>query len=497
MTARPDLKNPLAPCPGRDRISWAFPSCHLILSNDRPSSYTDACCLNILLPEWPRAAGHHQQHPGRCSGIGPTDTEGQHFTQPIVDAIDTVSTIALTAMEVETDSRASFEYLSARQRQGYSGTPYQAMTASLKSGISSRGSEVPRRPPSALAVSDMLSYGNHRPIHLARDPTGVTALEASCGGSEDSVGSVSSTFRFEKWSSKLSFNLKQSAQPSPRGIKRRRQVQDVDGPNTAELCCKKRRLRADLITSRLSQPFSQPATHILNREGAETGDKRFLKMATSVDAVRRIAHLHATSFLRFSVMNRIRKRLGVMRLGIQQQQRPHLCSEPRGTQAREVEATTQAPWKPQSLQVASGASYWRPSGVGGGSNASPSDSPGLLSERPQSPKSPLPPVPRVSKPIALPMPASDLAATKERTAPRIHSVASPELRPDMGSMEEEEDSFAFLHPDFDDYGDEDPEHVYSDFGAIFRSGSPDSPAAEDHSYEEYLDELDGISWATR
>jgi hypothetical protein len=96
------------------------------------------------------------------------------------------------------------------------------------------------------------------------------------------------------------------------------------------------------------------------------------------------------------------------------------------------------------------------------------------------------------------MPASDLAATKERTAPRIHSVPSPELRPDKAILEDlEEDSFAFLHPEFDDCGDEDPEHVYSDFGAIFRSGSPDTQNGDDHSYEEYLDELDGISWVTR
>lgn len=63
-------------------------------------------------------------------------------------------------------------------------------------------------------------------------------------------------------------------------------------------------------------------------------------------------------------------------------------------------------------------------------------------------------------------------------------------------MEEEEDSFAFLHPDLDDYADDDPENVYSDFGAIFCPGSPDA-TGDDHSYEEYLDELDGISWATR
>ncbi|KAH8178525.1 hypothetical protein LIA77_00044 [Sarocladium implicatum] len=379
-------------------------------------------------------------------------------------------------MAVDTDPRRTLEFLSTRQRQ-FPSALHHGMTVPLRIGVTPRGPDVPRRSPS-VGMSHTLTIGHHS-VNLSKDRT--AAFE---GRPEFSKTKLPLAFRFDRSHSKHSFNLEQRPQPPPRGTKRRRLTQDVDGPNTAGLCCKKRRLRADLITSRLSQPFSQPATHILNREGAETGDKRFLKMATSVDNVRRIAHLHATSFLRFSVMNRIRKRLGVMRNGLQRPQ-------PAGPQDREVEATTQAPWKPQSLQVASGASYWRPSGVG---DPSTSTSPGH--EKPQSSKSSSPLVPRVSKPIALPMPASDLAATKERTAPRIHSVASPELRPDPGGLEEEEDSFAFLHPDFDDYGDEEPEHVYSDFGAIFRSGSLDSPA-DDHSYEEYLDELDGISWATR
>lgn len=61
----------------------------------------------------------------------------------------------------------------------------------------------------------------------------------------------------------------------------------------------------------------------------------------------------------------------------------------------------------------------------------------------------------------------------------------------------EEDSFAFLHVD----EDEDDGDVYSDFGVIFGGGGggggDSGQTQDDHSYEEYLDELDGISWVSR
>ncbi|KAK0385967.1 hypothetical protein NLU13_7141 [Sarocladium strictum] len=401
-------------------------------------------------------------------------------------------------MELETDTRPALEFLSARQRDGFAGRSFDRTSVSTVHNQIRHIAEVPRYAPPTLRLTDMLGRGQYHSAALATDdlPQSGAGL-AHHNPSMNTPKPSSCSFRFEKdVRSNWSFKLPHSLDFPTRGIKRRRHTQDVDGPNTAGLCCKKRRLRAELITSRLSQPFSQPATHILNREGAESGDKRFLKMATSVDTIRRIAHLHATSFLRFSVMNRIRKRLGIGRPGYQQQ-RMQQGLQPPNVQPREVDATSKAPWQPQSLQIAAGASFWRPSGVVC-DNTSGSTLTSQADRRlPQNPKS-SPPVPRVSNPAALPMPASDLAAAKERTASRIHSVPSPELRPDKGNYDDlEEDSFAFLHPDFDDYGDDDPEHVYSDFGAIFRSGSPDAHTGDDHSYEEYLDELDGISWVTR
>ncbi|KAL2127728.1 hypothetical protein VTI74DRAFT_10257 [Chaetomium olivicolor] len=91
----------------------------------------------------------------------------------------------------------------------------------------------------------------------------------------------------------VSFPLRDLSSPRP-CLKRRRPATDVDGHNTASLGCKKRRLLRHLITSRLSQPFSLPATHILNREAVATGDKRFLKLA-AIMASRRLASSVTTS----------------------------------------------------------------------------------------------------------------------------------------------------------------------------------------------------------
>ncbi|KAJ4414655.1 hypothetical protein N0V85_003049 [Neurospora sp. IMI 360204] len=58
---------------------------------------------------------------------------------------------------------------------------------------------------------------------------------------------------------------------------------NVDGHNTAPLPCKKRRLRLHLVTSRLSRPFSVPATHVLNRESILKGDKRLRSIAAAAN----------------------------------------------------------------------------------------------------------------------------------------------------------------------------------------------------------------------
>lgn len=278
------------------------------------------------------------------------------------------------------------------------------------------------------------------------------------------------------------------------GVKRRRNASDVDGFNTAGLSSKKRRLRSELITSRLSQPYSQPATHILNREGQESGDKRFLKMATTVDTARRIAHLHATSFLRFSLMNRVRKRLGLSLP--QQDMRPK--GNDQGHAVLETPAI-KAGLKPPSMHTSPAAKILKPVPRPGGISAVTPTADQTANPKPVHPQSKAHAC-RLSKPAALPLPAGDVAATKKRTSPRIHPIQSPELRPSLVSLDDlEEDSFGYLHLEEDDWDDgaEDSENVYSDFSVIFGEGSPGAEAQEDRTYEEYLDELDGLCWVTR
>ncbi|KAL2182134.1 uncharacterized protein P884DRAFT_190283 [Thermothelomyces heterothallicus CBS 202.75] len=85
----------------------------------------------------------------------------------------------------------------------------------------------------------------------------------------------------------VTFPLPEPARIPKPCLKRRRPVTDVDGPGTNATSRKKRRLLRQLITSRLSQPFSLPATHILNRESVAAGGKRFAKL-TAIMSARRL-----------------------------------------------------------------------------------------------------------------------------------------------------------------------------------------------------------------
>ncbi|RCI16746.1 hypothetical protein L249_2493 [Ophiocordyceps polyrhachis-furcata BCC 54312] len=106
--------------------------------------------------------------------------------------------------------------------------------------------------------------------------------------------------------------------PHTGGLKRRRSDDDVDGPDTAKLSSKKRRLARRLVTSRLSSPYSQPASHIHGRTDANalmTGRASKAEAALAAAAATSAAHHrlpHATSttsFLRLCAMNRVRQRL--------------------------------------------------------------------------------------------------------------------------------------------------------------------------------------------
>jgi hypothetical protein len=305
-----------------------------------------------------------------------------------------------------------------------------------------------------------------------------------------------------------------AAAAARRGIKRCRLGSDVEGPNTASVGRKKRRLRSRLITSPLSQPFSQPATHILNREGRPVGDRRFVKMAVMLDSSRRAAHLRATAYLRYSVMNRMRKRMGLAPYhhqvegeqgegeGSNSSNGCSSCSScsSSSTLRQGIDTFGRAPWQqPQAVKPSHEAkhSFLEEARRGATPPAPQPEEPiGTLAKAPAC---------RLSKPIALPLPSADADATNDRPAARIDSTTSPEPRPPLAWMYDdvEEDSFAHLHAGDehldDDDDDDDGVGVYCNFDAIFavRATSPDPQVTtpkEDHTYEEYMDELDGISW---
>ncbi|KAM0260162.1 hypothetical protein ACHAQJ_002927 [Trichoderma viride] len=293
-------------------------------------------------------------------------------------------------------------------------------------------------------------------------------------------------------SKQKAFEFSLDTQWACRGTKRCRLGSDVEGPNTATVSRKKRRLRTQLITSRLSQPFSQPATHILNRKGRQVGDRRFVKMAVTLDSSRRAAHLQETAYLRYSIMNCMRKRLGIVRY-----QDSAKASEA-STVRQSMDTFTKAPWQSQDEKSAPEAKATSFPETSNEADAPASQTSSEDSDIQPAETLAKAPACRLSKPIALPLPSADADATKDRSSARIDSTTSPEPRSPLAWMydECEEDSFAFLHTD-EEHLDDDDSDVYCDFDAIFgakaTSPDPQSPS-EEHTYEEYMDELDGISW---
>lgn len=288
-------------------------------------------------------------------------------------------------------------------------------------------------------------------------------------------------------STQKAFEFSLDTQWAYRGTKRCRLGSDVEGPNTATISRKKRRLRTQLITSRLSQPFSQPATHILNRNGRQVGDRRFVKMAVTLDSSRRAAHLQETAYLRYSIMNCMRKRMGIAK--------SHDSAKTgHGGERQSMDTYAKAPWQARDVKAVPEAKA---------KTLEPSlkacqSSQVALKEVTDAQSETLVKVPacRLSKPRALPLPSADADATNERSSARIDSTKSPEPRPPWIYDDSEEDSFAFLHLD-EEHLDDDDADIYCDFDALFgaKATSPDpQSASEEHTYEEYMDELDGISW---
>lgn len=103
-------------------------------------------------------------------------------------------------------------------------------------------------------------------------------------------------------SSKYTFTSKLSPPPPrPAPFKRRRPLWDVDGsPHPTK---KKRRLRLGLVTSRLSRPFSSPASNIADRGVARVGSASWpVPRRPEKNELRKAA-----------IMNRVRQRLSVLK----------------------------------------------------------------------------------------------------------------------------------------------------------------------------------------
>ncbi|KAK0736434.1 hypothetical protein B0T21DRAFT_383965 [Apiosordaria backusii] len=287
--------------------------------------------------------------------------------------------------------------------------------------------------------------------------------------------------------------------PRP-NLKRRRPDSDVDGYNTASMGCKKRRLLRQFVTSRLSAPFSLPATHILNREAVASGDKRFLKLA-AIMATRKLQpqpppppQVSPSSFLRRqAIFNRCRLRMA-------------------------SEGTTRGEGGSNGPEVQARAVFVQQPGTEGAGlgmmrafHPSAGASTPIISVSPQPPSCIPKPVAAPSSPPNQSPPlgptASGASPTRLRIpSPRLRPLRSPELRVTRPALalddieDLDDDSVAFptsVHESR--YGDE-PDEVYADFGLIFGGGGDGDASDEEGSaeqFEDYMDDLDGIPWNAR
>ncbi|KAK3334148.1 hypothetical protein B0T19DRAFT_147391 [Cercophora scortea] len=290
-----------------------------------------------------------------------------------------------------------------------------------------------------------------------------------------------------------------SSPPPPHpSLKRRRPATDVDGPNTASMSCKKRRLLRTLITSRLSRPFSLPATHILNRECVAAGvadQKRLLRLAAIV-AARKLSTQQQPSppspgslLRRAAVINCFR-----MRMREEAAARGELgpvgvvgVDLPTGLGAHGSVAARFIP------AVVATAMPIPPSASGHRGVQLPHAHPHPLSGR-----APEPTAGGTTHHVRLPLPPS----------PRLRPIRSPELRStrvvelDDDEVEDlDDDNVAFPTSEHESRYEDEPDDVYADFGLIFGGGGAGSGEEDEgegaECYEDYMDDVDGIPWNAR
>ncbi len=287
--------------------------------------------------------------------------------------------------------------------------------------------------------------------------------------------------------------------------KRRRASHDVDGPNTGSLGSKKRRLLRYLITSRLSQPFSMPATNILNREAIASGDKRFLKFAAIMGA-RKIAAHHTPPFhhLHFDASEMLRRAAIINRFRL----RMLVQAEQRGDNRVAAVAASASLLHLSSGLGPVGSRFPVPAGGDGAATHLAVRTPPFR----YPPRLP-PPVPPQDQPHPLSRAAVVARSSPPgspdalRPADRVRTkqmVPSPQLVPAreralVGNEILDDDECSFPASDLDyQYDPSDPDDVYADFGVIFGGGDgeKDGDSNED-DLEDYMDGLDGIPMLAR
>ncbi|CAJ2506614.1 Uu.00g078000.m01.CDS01 [Anthostomella pinea] len=285
-----------------------------------------------------------------------------------------------------------------------------------------------------------------------------------------------------------------SSAQAPGLAKRGRATHDVDGPGTGAIPCKKRRIRLHLITSRLSQPYSLPATHIINRE---TGDdtpvlSRFLKLA--IVGSQKVGHQSAL-VRKAAILNRVR--IGVRQAAVSRGHTLVVDMAARGNALNHglqlvttSSSSTGAKFPcPSSSQTHQMRPVWRPHTAAFHAFTLETDSSGQYVHG-----------------------SAEVSHADTKMVPR-REVSKPEnMHPQedatTSGQTEVDDETSFPAFDFSsryiDLSDDDLDDVYADFGLLFGPGarSPETEAvggdaaANGHFYEEYLDELDGIPWLT-
>ncbi|KAI1749233.1 hypothetical protein F4782DRAFT_315733 [Xylaria castorea] len=386
------------------------------------------------------------------------------------------------------------------------------------------------RHPQDMGLGSRVSHSPQPVFSSSSSPSPRYAPKKETFGRDESTGSPCHSSRpISKAISGVKSCLKphgaSSVRERPAAVpaKRARALDDVDGPGTAKLSVKKRRLLLRLVTSRLSRPFSLPATNILIRESSD--NMPVLHRIQHCVGARRAGHQSAL-IRKAAILNRVR--IGVRTAAISRGHTIMADLAARGSALNHglLVVTTPAP-----AMFPGRATAVKGNGNGNGNGGvPPAWRPHTATFHPPVARKQTYPQQQNSN-LGVDMVSrfdSRCAGAQQgggytsdsTTAPIWTSSHREESPPEPGRLlpspvrapsvpppvdaSDEEDNTAFPSASFQnryaDLSDDDMDDVYADFGVLFGSGarSPEARAvgspAEEQFFEEYLDELDGIPW---